>query len=179
MAGRCVNSPGPAQEVSAPMRHDCITGGSDPSVAADRTLPAVSDRVTGSDGPGGLPFSELARRYLANRELQRLPLAEIVSLPQTLQQVETELAAQGLFDYLAVALPGPRSAHLDRAQDLLIDCESRPHLRHIRILASRCGDEQPRSGTRPSGRQVCILGQPRGRPAGLREGATCLLASII
>ena len=49
-------------------------------------------------------------------ELEGLPLAQIVSLPQTVQQVETELAAQRLFDHLAVALPDPRSAHLDRTQ---------------------------------------------------------------
>ena len=69
MAGRCVNSPGPAQEVLAPMRHDSITAGSDRPVAAERTSPTVSGTVTGSDAAGGLLFSELASRYLANREL--------------------------------------------------------------------------------------------------------------
>jgi hypothetical protein len=67
-------------------------------------------------------------------ELEGLPLAQIVSLPQAIEQVETELAAQSLFDYLAIALPGPSSAHLDRAQNLLIDCERRPHLGHICII---------------------------------------------
>ena len=51
------------------MRHDSITAGSDRPVAAERTSPTVSGTVTGPDAAGGLLFSELASRYLANREL--------------------------------------------------------------------------------------------------------------
>ncbi len=51
------------------MRHDSITGGSDHLMAAERTSPTVSGAVTSSDAAGGLLFSELASRYLANREL--------------------------------------------------------------------------------------------------------------
>ena len=51
------------------MRHDSITAGSDRPVAAERTSPTLSGTVTGSDAAGGLLFSELASRYLANREL--------------------------------------------------------------------------------------------------------------
>ena len=51
------------------MRHDSITPGSDRPVAAERTSPTVSGTVTGPDAAGGLLFSELASRYLANREL--------------------------------------------------------------------------------------------------------------
>lgn len=51
------------------MRHDSITGGSDQLIAAERTSPTVSGAVTSADAAGGLLFSELASRYLANREL--------------------------------------------------------------------------------------------------------------
>jgi hypothetical protein len=77
-----------------------------------------------------------------DRKLKRLPLAEIVSFPQALQQVKTEFAAQGLFDHLAIALPGPRCAYLDRTQNLLVDRKGSAHLRHICIRASGCADEQ-------------------------------------
>ena len=51
------------------MHHDSISPGSDRPVAAERTSPTVSDDVTDPDAAGGLLFSELASRYLANREL--------------------------------------------------------------------------------------------------------------
>ena len=51
------------------MRPDSITAGSDRPVTAERTSPTVSGAVTDSDAAGGLLFSELASRYLANREL--------------------------------------------------------------------------------------------------------------
>ena len=52
------------------MRHDSITPAPDHTVAAERTSTTVSDTVTGpGDAAGGLLFSELANRYLANREL--------------------------------------------------------------------------------------------------------------
>ena len=50
------------------MRPDSITPGSDRPVTSEDT-PTLSDTVTGSDATGGLLFSELASRYLANREL--------------------------------------------------------------------------------------------------------------
>jgi hypothetical protein len=71
MAGRCVNSPVRAQEVSAPMRHDSITGGPGPSVASERTPSMASATVAGSDATGGLLFSELAGRYLSKPRAHR------------------------------------------------------------------------------------------------------------
>jgi integrase len=50
------------------MRHDS-TPGSDRLRATERTASTVTDTVTGLDAARGLLFSELASRYLANREL--------------------------------------------------------------------------------------------------------------
>src|SRR6476619_6951749 len=68
MAGRCVNSPGPAQEESAPMHPDSIIHGSDRPVTSEDTS-TLSGAATSAGATGGLLFSELASRYLANREL--------------------------------------------------------------------------------------------------------------
>jgi integrase len=53
------------------MRHDS-TPGSDRSAEAERTSRTFSGTVTAADASGGLLFSELAGRYLANRELMGL-----------------------------------------------------------------------------------------------------------
>ena len=50
------------------MRHDSITAGSGRPIEAERTSP-VSGTAAGPNAAGGLLFSELASRYLANREL--------------------------------------------------------------------------------------------------------------
>ena len=51
------------------MRHDSITASSDRPMEAERISPTVSGNAEGPDAAGGLLFSELASRYLANREL--------------------------------------------------------------------------------------------------------------
>ena len=51
------------------MRHDSITAGSDRPMEAERISPTVSGTAEAPDAAGGLLFSELASRYLANREL--------------------------------------------------------------------------------------------------------------
>src|SRR6476620_1074110 len=50
------------------MRHDSIIPGSDRPVTSEDT-PTLSDTVPDSGAAGGLLFSELANRYLTNREL--------------------------------------------------------------------------------------------------------------
>ena len=50
------------------MHPESITPGSDRPVTSEDTL-TLSGAATDSDATGGLPFSELASRYLANREL--------------------------------------------------------------------------------------------------------------
>jgi hypothetical protein len=73
-----------------------------------------------------------------DRERGRLFLGQIVPSPETVEQVEPKLAPKRLFDDFAVALAGPRTANLDRAEDFLLDRQRRADLRHIRIIASPC-----------------------------------------
>ena len=68
MAGRCANSPGPAQEVELPCATTLLRARTvlrTPSLFS-RTL---SSSLTSANAAEGLLFSELASRYLANREL--------------------------------------------------------------------------------------------------------------
>ena len=51
------------------MRHDSITAGSDRPMEVERISPSVSGTAEAPDATGGLLFSELASRYLADREL--------------------------------------------------------------------------------------------------------------
>ena len=50
-----------------------------------------------------------------------LLLRQIIAGPQTIEQVETEVLAQGLLDDLTVALAGPCGAHFDRSQDIIVN----------------------------------------------------------
>ncbi len=47
-------------------------------------------------------------------------LGQIVPSPKSVEQIESELAPERLFDDLAVALAGPRTANLDRTEDFLL-----------------------------------------------------------
>jgi hypothetical protein len=65
-------------------------------------------------------------------------LGEIVSLPETIEQIKAELAPKRLLDDLAVPLARAGGPDLDRAQHVLVDRERCTNLRHICILASSC-----------------------------------------
>lgn len=69
-------------------------------------------------------------------EPQRTLLAEIVALPQTLEQIEAELPPKRFLDHFAVAFTRACAPNLDRAQDFLVDGQRGSHLGHIRIISS-------------------------------------------
>jgi hypothetical protein len=71
-----------------------------------------------------------------DRECGGVFLRELVSFPEAVEQLKTELAPEGLLDDLAVAFAGARRTHLDGAQNFLFDGKRRTNFRHIRILAS-------------------------------------------
>ena len=73
-----------------------------------------------------------------DRERHGLGLAEVVGCPQSVEQLEPEVPAQRRLDDLAVALPESGGSDLHRAEHLGIDRQGRAHLRHHRIIASRC-----------------------------------------
>src|SRR3546814_4569419 len=78
-----------------------------------------------------------ARRGLClERELRRVGLVEVVPGPQVREKVEAELAPDGRFDDLAVALAVTGGTHLDGPQHVLVDRERRTRLRHLDIIAS-------------------------------------------
>lgn len=56
--------------------------------------------------------------------------------PEPVEQVESELAPQGVLDDLTVALSGSGRAHLYRPKDVFVDRQGRPNLGHVRIIAS-------------------------------------------
>jgi hypothetical protein len=70
-------------------------------------------------------------------ERERLVLTDVVALPETLEQVEAELATQRVLDHFAVTLASASAANLHRPQYVLVDRQRRPHLRHNNIMASR------------------------------------------
>jgi hypothetical protein len=69
-------------------------------------------------------------------EFGRFTFAELISVPQLLEQVEAEIPAQRLFDHLTIALARSGGTDLHPAQDVLVDSEGGPHLCHQRIIAS-------------------------------------------
>jgi hypothetical protein len=74
-------------------------------------------------------------------ESGRFFLGQIVPSPESVEQIESELVPERLFDDFAVALAGPRTADLDRTEDFLLDRQRRTDLGHIRIIASTCAGE--------------------------------------
>jgi hypothetical protein len=84
-----------------------------------------------------------------DRELQRRALVEVYSLPQPLEEIESELAPERFLDHLAVALAEPRRPDLDCPKHIFVDRQGRPHLRHLCIIASRC--RRPRRGPAGAG----------------------------
>ena len=75
-------------------------------------------------------------------ERDGLVFRQVVALPEPVEQVEAELASQHLLDHLAVALPRPRAAHLDGAEDLRVDRQRRARLRRLGITASSAADRR-------------------------------------
>ena len=63
-------------------------------------------------------------------------LVKLAGLPETLEEVQSELASQCILDYLAVTTTGARSAHLDGPKHGFVDRQSGPCLWHIRIITS-------------------------------------------
>ena len=68
----------------------------------------------------------------------RLFFREVVASPELLQEVESQIPTEGPLDHRTIALARARGPDLDGSQDLFIDRERRPHLRHKSIIASRC-----------------------------------------
>jgi hypothetical protein len=71
-------------------------------------------------------------------ELDRLTFAEPIPLPEPVEQVEAEIPAQRLFNHLAIALTRSGRPDLYPSQNVLVDRQGCPHLRHGRIIASIC-----------------------------------------
>jgi len=69
-------------------------------------------------------------------ELAGLSLGERRRPPQLIEHVELEIPTQRLLDHRAVRHPRTSRTNLDPLQDVLIDGERRPNLRHNRIIAS-------------------------------------------
>jgi hypothetical protein len=69
-------------------------------------------------------------------ELGRLSFAELIPLPQLLEQVKAEIPAQRLFDHLTIAFARPGGTDLHPAQNVLVDREGGPHFCHKGIIAS-------------------------------------------
>jgi hypothetical protein len=51
----------------------------------------------------------------------RLVLRHFVSLPESFEKVEAELAPNGFLDHFAVALADSRASHLDGPENVLVD----------------------------------------------------------
>jgi hypothetical protein len=69
-------------------------------------------------------------------EARGVLFGHLVLGPRAIEQIQSELTSKDLLDHLALRLPAPRGANLHRAQDLLVDRQRGPHLRHICIMAS-------------------------------------------
>ena len=69
-------------------------------------------------------------------ELHGLFFTHVVSRPEPLHEIETEMPPNSFLDYLALALSGSGGTHLDGSQDLFIDRQGGPRLCHTHILAS-------------------------------------------
>jgi hypothetical protein len=69
-------------------------------------------------------------------ELDRRALAELVTRPQSIEQVEAQIAAERLLDHFAVTSPGPGRANPYRPEHILVDREGGASFRHFGILAS-------------------------------------------
>jgi len=56
------------------------------------------------------------------------PFAELIPLPQLLEQVEAKIPAQRLLDHLTITLARSGGTDLHPAQDVLVNREAGPHL---------------------------------------------------
>jgi hypothetical protein len=78
-----------------------------------------------------------SRRMLRfDRKTECLLFGHAIALPETFEQIEAELPPKRFLDDLAVAFPGAGSMDPYGAQDVFVDRQCCPHLRHISIIAS-------------------------------------------
>ena len=71
-----------------------------------------------------------------HRQGDRVRFRQGRSAPQALEEVESQVAAEGFLDDLAIALARPRGADLDPPKDVLVDRQRRSYLCHTGIIAS-------------------------------------------
>jgi hypothetical protein len=69
-------------------------------------------------------------------ESEGLVLLELARLPRAFEEVEPEVAPEGLFDHIAVAPAAAGSLDAHRSENALVESDSRPRFRHKRIIAS-------------------------------------------
>jgi sugar/nucleoside kinase (ribokinase family) len=71
-----------------------------------------------------------------DRTAERLVLAEVGGLPCALEQVESEIAPERVFDYFAMTPAAAGCLDPDSAQDAFVQSDRGSHLRHISVIAS-------------------------------------------
>ena len=127
--------------------HDFEVAGEPAGDDLSRRAPAREQRrdenVRIEDGSHSAPAPACLVLSL-HREFERLLLAEILALPQPLEEIESEVSTERLFDHLAVTLASTRSTHLDCTHDFFVHCQGRSNSRHNRIIASRREDASSR-----------------------------------
>ena len=67
---------------------------------------------------------------------ERVIFGKTVRRPDAIEQLKAEVAADGLLDDFAVALSGPRRAHLNRAQQIRVNGQCGSYFGHVSIIAS-------------------------------------------
>jgi len=71
-------------------------------------------------------------------------LVEVVGGPELIEQVQSEVAAQGVLDDLAVGSAGAGGADPDGGEDLFVEGDRGPGAWHTCIFASRCAGRRVR-----------------------------------
>ena len=87
------------------------------------------------DGTQGLSTPSIGMLGL-QRQGHRLLVGQLIPPPESIHEIEPEVASERLFDDFAVPLAAPGRSDLHGSKDVAVDCQRGPNLRHGCIIAS-------------------------------------------
>jgi len=90
------------------------------------------------NGSQSLPAARSRSVLSFDGEPHGVILAHTVLIPESLEEIEAEIATKRLLDDLAVPLSLSGGAHSDPAEYVFVESYRRPHLPHLCIIAYRC-----------------------------------------
>ncbi len=90
------------------------------------------------NGSQSLPAARSRSVLSFDGEPHSVILGHTVLIPESLEEIEAEIATKRLLDDLAVPLSLAGGPHSDPTEYVFVECYRRPHLPHLCIIAYQC-----------------------------------------